>query len=42
MEDILLTLSLLQARVFLREKYSSAINVLVLVFALTFNQSRYK
>ena len=39
MEDVLLTLSLLQARVFSQGKYSSAINVLVLVFALTFKQS---
>ena len=39
MEDVLLTLSLLQARAFSRVKYNSSINVLVLVFAMIFNQS---
>ena len=38
MEVVLLILSLLRARVFSRVKYNSAINLLVLVFAMTFNQ----
>ena len=38
MEDVLLILSLLPAWVFSQVKYNSAINLLILFFAMTFSR----